>query len=142
MPAVPPDRLQHVVAVSYRRGHTVHLRFEDGVEGEVDLKPILEPFTGVLAPLADPAFVAQVRVHPEFGTITWPGDLDLDPVVLYCAVKGVPVPTYDRTGRPAKPAKTSSRPRRRTPTRSVKASSRRRATGTTRKRGKSGRARR
>lgn len=91
---MPSSRIQHVVAVTHRGGHIVHLRFDDGVEGDIDLRPVVEPFTGVLAPLADPAFVAQVRVHPEFGTITWPGELDLDPVVLYYAVKGIPVPDF------------------------------------------------
>jgi hypothetical protein len=89
------DRIPRILEVSHRGGHVVHLRFDDGVEGDVDLKPIVAPFTGVLAPLADPAFVAHVRVHPELNAITWPGELDLDPVVLHCAVRGVPVPTYE-----------------------------------------------
>ncbi len=93
---MPTERIQHVVTASHWGGHVVHLRFDDGVEGDVDLKPIIAPFTGVLAPLADPGFVARVFVN-EHGTITWPGDLDLDPVVLYCAVKGIPAPSYDGT---------------------------------------------
>jgi len=88
--------LQDIVAVRHLGGHRLWLRFEDGVEGEVDLRDVIEEFPGVLAALLDPAFVARVRVHPEFGTITWPGELDLDPVVLYCAVRGVPVPTYEK----------------------------------------------
>jgi Protein of unknown function (DUF2442) len=134
--------LHDIVEARHLGGHRLWLRFDDGLQGEVDLYQVVGDFPGVLSALLDPAFVAQVRVHPEFGTITWPGDLDLDPVVLYCAVKGIPVPTYDRGGRRAKPAKTSSKPRRRTSTRSVKTSSRRRATGTTRRRGKSGRSHR
>jgi hypothetical protein len=35
-------------------GYRVYLRFKDGVEGEVDLRPILMPFRGVFAELKDP----------------------------------------------------------------------------------------
>lgn len=87
------DLLKDIVAVRHLGGHRLWLRFDDGVEGDVDLRKVIGEFRGVLAPLLNPSFVAQVHVHPEFGTITWPGELDLDPVVLYCAVRGIPVPS-------------------------------------------------
>jgi hypothetical protein len=65
----------------------------------------------VLAPLADSAFVAKVRVDPELGTVTWPGELDLDPVVLTCAVKGIPVPTDERETRRASKRVPRGKPR-------------------------------
>ena len=43
----------------------------------------------------DPAYVALVSVNPEVGTVTWPNGVDLDELVLYCAVRGIAVPTYD-----------------------------------------------
>ena len=49
--------------------HCLHLRFEDGVEGEVDIASMID-FTGILAPLADPTFFAEVTTDPESGTIT------------------------------------------------------------------------
>jgi hypothetical protein len=73
--------------------HRLRLRFDDGVEGEVDLSKRLT-FDGVFAPLQDPEFFARVQVHPEFGTISWPNDVDLDPVVLYSLVTGKPIPDY------------------------------------------------
>lgn len=85
--------LQHVTSVGHVAGHVVHLRFGDGVEGDFYLREVIGEFTGALAPLADPEFVAQVFVN-ERRIISWPGELDLDPVVLYCAVRGVPVPAY------------------------------------------------
>ena len=33
-------------------------------------------------------------MHPELGTIGWPNDVDLDPVVLYSLVTGKPIPDY------------------------------------------------
>ena len=70
--------------------HRLHLRFEDGTEGEVDLATMLD-FTGILAPLADPTYVAQVTTNPEPGTITWPNGANLDPDVVCAAVTGIPV---------------------------------------------------
>ncbi len=96
--------LQHIESARHVGGHVVRIRFEDGVEGDLDIREVVREFSGVLAPLADPTFVAKVTVN-ERGTITWPGELDLDPVVLYCAVKGIPVPTY---GEP-KPRRTPKR---------------------------------
>jgi Protein of unknown function (DUF2442) len=40
-------------------GYRVYLRFKDGVEGEVDLRPILMPFRGVFAELKDPKKFAK-----------------------------------------------------------------------------------
>lgn len=68
----------------------MYLRFEDGVEGVVDLGQQLR-FEGVFEPLKDRDYFLQVRVDPEAGTITWPNGADLDPDVLYSRVTGVPV---------------------------------------------------
>ena len=68
--------------------HRLHLRFEDGIEGEVDIATMLDS-TDTLAPLADPTYFAQVTPNPESGTITWPNGTDLDPDVLYAAVRGI-----------------------------------------------------
>ena len=46
----------------------------------VNLKPVMK---GVLKQLADPGFFAKVYVDEELGTVTWPGELDLDPDNLY-----------------------------------------------------------
>ena len=70
--------------------HRLHLRFEDGIEGEVDIATMLD-FTGILAPLADPIYFAQVTTNPETGIIIWPNSADLDPDVLYAAVTGIDV---------------------------------------------------
>ena len=74
--------LKDIVAAKALGDHRLHLRFEDGVEGVVDLAPHLS-FRGVFEPLHDPAYFAQVRVDPELGTVAWPNGADLDPDVLY-----------------------------------------------------------
>jgi hypothetical protein len=80
--------LRDVVSVNPLTGYRLHLRFEDGVEGIVDLASALR-FQGVFAPLRDPNYFAHVRVDPELGSVTWPNGADLDPDVLYSRLTGI-----------------------------------------------------
>lgn len=79
--------LKDIVQVTYLNEYRLRIRFEDGVEGIVDVSELVQ-FSGVLAPLADPTYLAQVRVNPDTGTICWPNGADLDPDVLYSVVTG------------------------------------------------------
>ena len=74
--------LKDVVAVRALGGYRVWLKFEDGLEGELDLGETLR-FRGVFAKLKDEREFARVRVDPELGTITWPDGADLAPEELY-----------------------------------------------------------
>ena len=74
-------------------GYRLHLRFEDGTQGEVDVAELIA-FTGVFAPLRDKAVFDQVRVDPTLGTVVWPGGGDLDPDVLYARATGEPLPDF------------------------------------------------
>lgn len=79
--------LKDIVEVRPLGGHRVFLRFEDGIQGELDLGEMIR-FTGVFEPLKDEREFAKVRVEPECGTIVWPNGADLDPDVLYAAITG------------------------------------------------------
>ncbi|MGD9617171.1 MAG: DUF2442 domain-containing protein [Alphaproteobacteria bacterium] len=72
-------------------GHRLYLRYDDGVEGEIDLAPLLT-FTEVFTPLRDPAYLAQLRVDPDAGTIVWPNGADLCPDVLRHHLTGKALP--------------------------------------------------
>ena len=76
-----------VVSVSQLNGCKLHLRFQDGAEGVVDIAALM-PFDGVFAPLRDRSFFEQVRVDQESGAISWPGNLDIDPYTLYVEATG------------------------------------------------------
>jgi hypothetical protein len=82
--------LKDIVEVKLLGAFRLHLRFEDGLEGEVNISHLV-PFTGVFQPLADPAHFAKVEINPEVGTICWPCGADLDPDVLYAQISGTPI---------------------------------------------------
>ena len=70
-----------VTGVAVIGDHVLRLLFSDGMVGDVDLSA--EQWTGVLEPLSDAAFFAQVTVEAESGTVVWPGGIDLAPEPLY-----------------------------------------------------------
>jgi len=74
--------LGDVVAVKASGGSRLWLRFDDGVEGEVDVSRLIA-FDGVFEPLRDPRVFSAVSVSQDLGTIVWPNGADLDPMVLY-----------------------------------------------------------
>ena len=76
-----------IVEVRPLEGYRLFLRFDDGVEGAIDLRSRIR-FEGVFASLRDPAVFTRVRVNPELGTVVWPTGADLDPDVLYAALTG------------------------------------------------------
>jgi hypothetical protein len=79
--------LKALAAVESRGDYRLWLRFEDGLEGDIDLEPLLK-FEGVFAPLRGPAYFAQARVDPELGTLSWPNGADWDSLVLYSLLSG------------------------------------------------------
>lgn len=83
--------LKDIIEARIEKNYEVRLRFEDGVQGIVDLADEIE-FNGVFAPLRDPGFFASLRVDPDLGTICWPNGADLDPDVLYARVSGAALP--------------------------------------------------
>jgi hypothetical protein len=57
--------LKDIVDAKAVGDYRLYLRFEDGIEGSLDLRPILS-FRGIFAPLRDPAYFAQVRVNRDW----------------------------------------------------------------------------
>jgi hypothetical protein len=73
-----------MVAVIARPEHTVRIVFADGEVRDVDVTPLLD--TPAFSPLRDPVVFEQVKVDEQTGTIGWPGEIDLDPDVIYAAL--------------------------------------------------------
>jgi Protein of unknown function (DUF2442) len=88
--------LKDIVMVQPCEHYQLLLRFEDGVEGMVDLAQLIK-FSGIFSPLKGQSYFAQVQINPESGTIIWENGADLDPDVLYSIVTGQPIPDYSNT---------------------------------------------
>jgi len=69
--------LLDVVSVVANGDYTLHLQFENGEERIFDMLPYLEkkPFTPLKGPLFTKAFV-------DYGTVCWPGNIDIAPETL------------------------------------------------------------
>ena len=82
-------------AVQPIHGRHVRLTLSDGTEVERDLSALLRgPLLGQLA--QDDDLFAQVRV--EYGTLVWPGELDIAPETL---IWDGPTPVDEQHRRPA-----------------------------------------
>jgi hypothetical protein len=81
--------MQRIVGVEQVGTFRLRLTWDDGTIGDVDYSGRAWP--GVLSPLNDPDFFAQVFVNPESGTLTWPGEIDLAPEPLYEEARRNPV---------------------------------------------------
>jgi hypothetical protein len=68
-------------SAEYVEGYTVHLRFSDGTEGDVDLTD--ELWGEVFEPLKDVELFRDFTLNPELNTIAWPTGADLAPEYLY-----------------------------------------------------------
>jgi len=82
--------MNRIIAAEPRPNHRLWLRFQDGAEGEVDLSHLVG--RGVFAAWRDVAEFNRVSVDLSTGTVCWPGDIDLDPEVLYSRLTGAPLP--------------------------------------------------
>jgi len=86
---VSENYLPVVVGVAVVGDHVLRLLFSDGTAGDVNFSA--EQWTGVLAPLNDAGYFAQVRVDQEAGTVVWPDGIDLAPEPLYEQAKAHPL---------------------------------------------------
>jgi len=78
----------HVTAVEYLNDYTLHLRFNTGAEGIVDLEP--ELYGAIFEPLRDKALFRQVRLTSR--TIEWPNGADFAPEFLLEITQTPPTP--------------------------------------------------
>ncbi|MGQ3683570.1 MAG: DUF2442 domain-containing protein [Candidatus Loosdrechtia sp.] len=65
----------------YQGDYRVWLKFEDGIEGEVNLEK--ELWGEVFQPLKDKARFAELSVNVEFATLVRPNGADFAPEFLY-----------------------------------------------------------
>jgi len=74
-----------VMDARYLERYVIWLKFNDGAEGEVDLKA--ELWGPVFEPLKDLAFFRRFTVHPEFHTLVWENGADFSPEFLHSVLR-------------------------------------------------------
>lgn len=72
------NELLDVVSVVAHSNYTLHLEFENGERRIFDMTPYMEkkPFLRLKGPLFTKAFI-------DYGTVCWPGGIDIAPETLY-----------------------------------------------------------
>lgn len=85
-PGMIPVAPWRVASVKVLMGYSLRVRFVDGTEGIVDLSGLITgKEAGVFATLRDPQLFSQASL--SYGTVVWPGELDLAPDAMYDAIK-------------------------------------------------------
>ncbi|MDO8683801.1 MAG: DUF2442 domain-containing protein [Armatimonadota bacterium] len=67
--------MQKIIYVTALADYRIKIRFEDGLEGTVDLSDMVGK--GVFASWTDPQNFAKVSIDPTTHTVAWPGGIDL-----------------------------------------------------------------
>ena len=75
----------HVREARHLQDYVIWLRFNDGAEGEVDLRDELDG--EVFEPLKHPSHFQRFRVDPEIETLVWDNGADMAPEFLYDKMK-------------------------------------------------------
>ncbi len=71
----------HITNAKYLQNYQVRLKFNDDVEGIVDLSN--ELWGSMFEPLKDLSLFSQVRLDSQLHTISWPNGADLAPEFLH-----------------------------------------------------------
>lgn len=71
----------HVTEAKHERGYIIHLKFNDGAEGFVDLADELHG--EMFAPLKDVSRFRSFTLDPELKTVVWENGADLAPEFLH-----------------------------------------------------------
>ena len=77
--------IPEIVEARHIRGFVLHLRFSDGMEGDLNLEAELHG--EIFEPLKDPTYFRRISVNPELHTVTWPNGADFAPEFLYTRVR-------------------------------------------------------
>ena len=72
--------MPRLVEARYVRDYVIWLRWNDGSQGEVDLREELEG--PIFEPLKDQSYFRAFTISPEMHTLVWPNGADLAPEFL------------------------------------------------------------
>ena len=81
--------MHRVIKVTALPQYRLHVEFEDGVAGIVEIFPRLSG--PVFEPLRDETVFRTVTIDEETGAVCWPGGPDLAPDAMYSRLSGKPI---------------------------------------------------
>jgi hypothetical protein len=81
--------MRRVVRVIPLPQYRLHVEFDDGVAGIVEIFPRLSG--PVFEPLRDETIFQRVMIDPETGAVCWPDGPDLAPDAMYSRLTGRPI---------------------------------------------------
>ncbi|MBN9352390.1 MAG: DUF2442 domain-containing protein [Chitinophagaceae bacterium] len=81
-----------ILKVKAIKKFALEVEFADGVKGDYDLGHLAGK--GVFQSWEEGDIFFNVGVDAESGSIVWPGGSDIDPLHVYCRIKGIPVDEY------------------------------------------------
>ncbi|HLL43745.1 MAG TPA: DUF2442 domain-containing protein [Segetibacter sp.] len=76
-----------LISVTAIGKYKLYVRFSDASEGEYDVSHLAGK--GVFKTWDTDNNFFKVSINTESGAITWPGELDIDTINVYCKMKGV-----------------------------------------------------
>ncbi len=74
-----------IVEAQYVRNYIIRVKFDDGLEGDVDLEK--ELYGDMFSPLKDLGQFKKFKIHPELHTLIWENDADFAPEFLHSIVR-------------------------------------------------------
>jgi len=86
--------LPKVKSVTAVRNYLLHIVFTDNTKGDYDVSDLAGK--GVFKAWDTHDNFNKVFINPESGTISWPGELDIDSINVYCAINNLDVDSYLR----------------------------------------------
>jgi hypothetical protein len=81
-----------IISVTAIGKYKLYVRFSDASEGEYDVSHLAGK--GVFKSWETDNNFSKVSINTESGAITWPGELDIDTINVYCKIKGLDVDAY------------------------------------------------
>jgi hypothetical protein len=85
--------LHDLTKAEYLEDYKIHLTFDDGKSGVVDFSQFINQ-GGIFEKLREIEHFKKFRINQELGVITWDGQIDIAPEVLYSKATHSPLPEW------------------------------------------------
>ena len=81
-----------IKAVTALKKYVLYVEFTDGTKGNYDVGFLAGK--GVFKSWDKDDSFFKVYINADSGAISWPGELDIDTINIYCAIKGIDANSY------------------------------------------------